>query len=124
MSYAADFPIVWIIIAADPNATPDTISRVTDFPIIWILIVVAIALLGGSILLFILLRVYKPKNVEEPVNNPKPVADIPRPAAKKFKRCPVCESAYTDENLNYCLTDGAQLEGASDEVETVVRRIN
>ena len=95
---------------------------VTSFSYIQILIVVVIALAVGGVLLLILLRVYRAKNNEKPSNNPPPVIDIPRPAAKKFKRCPVCESTFTDENLNYCLSDGARLESADDEAETVVRR--
>lgn len=50
---------------------------------------------------------------------------IPLPQKQKqtVKRCPKCNTAYTDQTLNFCLTDGTtlQLSGDGDEFETVLR---
>jgi hypothetical protein len=32
-----------------------------------------------------------------------------------MKKCPVCQQTYTDENLNFCLNDGATLETVRDD---------
>ncbi len=37
-----------------------------------------------------------------------------------MKRCPKCNSTYTDESLSYCLADGSQLVEAAAEPMTVV----
>jgi hypothetical protein len=48
---------------------------------------------------------------------------IPPAAAQSVKRCPKCQSTYTDQSLNFCLTDGTPLllSGGDNEFETVVR---
>jgi F5/8 type C domain len=35
-----------------------------------------------------------------------------------MKRCPTCQSIYTDDSLRFCLQDGSQLVGASDAVNS------
>ena len=82
---------------------------------------IGIAFIVGVVLLLVLIRVFK--SGKKPASNRTPL-DIPRPAEKKFKRCPVCQSTFTDESLIYCLSDGNLLEdtgGASDEIKTVIR---
>ncbi|NNE68525.1 MAG: hypothetical protein HKN33_18300 [Pyrinomonadaceae bacterium] len=39
-----------------------------------------------------------------------------------MKRCPACESTYSDDSLVYCLQDGVPLESDDQEHETVVRK--
>lgn len=36
-----------------------------------------------------------------------------------MKRCPTCNQLYSDDNLNFCLTDGTPLSRASDSEATV-----
>ena len=51
------------------------------------------------------------------------IGTIPRPPEQFIKRCPACKSTYTDETLNFCLSDGAILESFNDaEYETIIRR--
>ena len=38
-----------------------------------------------------------------------------------MKQCPTCKTTYTDATLSYCLADGAPLESADGEDQTVVR---
>ena len=38
-----------------------------------------------------------------------------------MKQCPACRTTYTDDTLQYCLTDGSTLIAADTEAETVVR---
>lgn len=38
-----------------------------------------------------------------------------------MKKCPSCETTYTDDTLKYCLADGNPLADTVDEVPTVVR---
>lgn len=38
-----------------------------------------------------------------------------------MKKCPTCGSAYSDDSLNFCLTDGSPLSTGDDPEETVVR---
>ena len=38
-----------------------------------------------------------------------------------MKKCPTCGSAYSDDSLNFCLTDGSPLSTEHDPEETVVR---
>ncbi len=95
------------------------------FPMFLILILVGIVFVIGIVLTLILVRVFRKKNNEKPSNKNITVANIPRPTAKYFKRCPACQSTYTDESLNYCLSDGSILERTNDdsnEMETVVHR--
>lgn len=40
-----------------------------------------------------------------------------------MKRCPVCNTAYTDDTLSFCLSDGNPLDKEDLEQETVVRNI-
>ena len=71
------------------------------------------------------LGVIRKRNNAKPINHNIPATNISRPMEKTFKRCPACQSTFTDESLNYCLSDGTLLEGAnnaSDEVETVLLR--
>jgi septal ring-binding cell division protein DamX len=37
-----------------------------------------------------------------------------------MKKCPTCGSSYTDQSLNFCLTDGSRLYDESDPDATVV----
>ncbi|HEY0426197.1 MAG TPA: hypothetical protein VGC76_00195 [Pyrinomonadaceae bacterium] len=48
---------------------------------------------------------------------------ISPPAATSAKRCPRCQSTYTDPTLSFCLSDGTPLESSGgDEFETVVKK--
>ena len=38
-----------------------------------------------------------------------------------MKQCPACRTTYTDDTLQYCLTDGSTLVLADTEAETIVR---
>ncbi len=38
-----------------------------------------------------------------------------------MKRCPACQTTYTDDSLRFCLTDGTVLVREADESETMVR---
>ena len=38
-----------------------------------------------------------------------------------MKRCPACQTTYTDDSLRFCLTDGNILVNETDDSETVVR---
>ncbi|MBS1793570.1 MAG: hypothetical protein JSS81_06940 [Acidobacteria bacterium] len=64
-----------------------------------ILLVFVVALALGSVLLVVLIRLSRPKNEQKPVDRQNPAIAVPRPAEKKFKRCPVCRSTYTDDSL-------------------------
>jgi hypothetical protein len=46
-------------------------------------------------------------------NDPAPVISSARSAPAQAKRCPVCNSTYTDEALVYCVSDGATLISAN-----------
>ncbi len=83
-----------------------------------ILIFVGIVFVAGIVLTIVLIRFFRKRNNEKSVNKNIAAAIIPRPTGH-IKRCPTCQSTYTDESLNYCLSDGAILE-RTDEVETVV----
>lgn len=90
-----------------------------------ILVLVGIIFILGVVLILILIRIFRKRNNEKPIISNIPAVNIPRPTEKYIKRCPACQSTYTDESLNYCLSDGTLLEGAnnaSDEVETVLLR--
>lgn len=90
-----------------------------------ILVLVGIIFILGVVLILILISVFRKRNNQKPINHNITAANIPRPTEKYIKRCPACQSTYTDESLNYCLSDGTLLEGAnnaSDEVETVLLR--
>ena len=97
---------------------------VETFPVLIIIIFVGIIFVIGiiSLLVFIFAsRKKNNKNNAKPINYNIPAANISRPTVKTLKRCPACQSTYTDESLNYCLSDGTILE-RTDEVETVVFR--
>ena len=38
-----------------------------------------------------------------------------------MKRCPSCNTTYTDDSLRFCLADGGILEDVDTEAETVFR---
>lgn len=97
---------------------------VKSVPIIFVLIAIGIVLIICAVSALIIRSVFRSRKNEDPTNNQIPVVNIPRPVEKKIKRCPVCESTFTDQSLKYCLSDGTLLEGGSDEVETAVRRIS
>ena len=86
-----------------------------------ILICFGILFVVGIVLTIILISFFRKKNNAKPANKNTTAANIPRPTRRSIKRCPTCQSTYTDESLNYCLSDGAILE-RTDEVETVVFR--
>lgn len=83
----------------------------------FILVGIAVGLILG---LLISLAFRKPRSKIEKVqqaqqapppelNAQPPFQAPPRAAASHARRCPVCNSTYTDEALIYCVSDGASL---------------
>ncbi len=40
-----------------------------------------------------------------------------------MKQCPACKTTYTDDSLRFCLADGTALDSATDEEQTVVKKL-
>lgn len=94
-------------------------------PLSLVPILIGIIFVVGVVLILILIGVFRKRNSQKTTNHNIPAANISHATEKSFKRCPVCQSTYTDESLKYCLSDGAILEGtdgSSTETETVVRQ--
>jgi hypothetical protein len=89
------------------------------FPNVLKLIFIVVGFVSVVILAFILSRVFRKKDRAKTLTDNRTAIDIPRPTAKYFKRCPACQSTYTDESLNYCLTDGTPLDHP-EEIKTSV----
>lgn len=81
--------------------------------IIWIVGVIVGIIFG--VLISLALRKSKSKAERlEPAQTPSQINTPPAPAPAKriathARRCPVCNSTYTDEALIYCVSDGASL---------------
>lgn len=52
------------------------------------------------------------------INAAPPYQEPPRRAGSHARRCPVCNSTYTDESLSYCVSDGSALLPITDNSPT------
>jgi mannitol-specific phosphotransferase system IIBC component len=115
--YSISFALGLLQEAASPDASPGSAHRAEagwqSGVLIWTLLGIVIGIVIG---LLISLALRKPKNQPErleqaqpPQINTPPMQTPLRRAASHARRCPVCNSTYTDEALIYCVSDGASL---------------
>ena len=48
---------------------------------------------------------------------PKPIEQTAKSAGPQIRRCPKCNSTYTDESLLYCVSDGTALVAAGERAQ-------
>lgn len=90
-----------------------------ELVILFIILVVIFLGIVGVIVLYALFH----KKKDSP-QLPGSANDIPlrqQQPNPPVKRCPQCQSTYTDQSLNFCLSDGATLLSGDEEYETIVR---
>lgn len=90
--------------------------------LLWTLLGIVVGVVIG-VLFSLALR--KSKSKPEKSQAPPPQLDTPQPyqqparrAATQARRCPVCNSTYTDESLSYCVSDGSPLVPAANDAAT------
>jgi hypothetical protein len=96
---------------------PGPVAGGSGFLLGALLLIIAGIFLGFVLGLRFSRRVRKPKSKPERSEQAQlPQTDAPRPiqaparrTESHARRCPVCNSTYTDEALIYCLSDGASL---------------
>lgn len=104
-------------------ATPDSIPRGEHMAaeatgdsgyLLWIILGIVVGIVLG-VLISLALRKSKSKperskQAQPPQINAAPPFQAPaRTVASHARRCPVCNSTYTDEALIYCVSDGTSL---------------
>lgn len=82
--------------------------------------------IAGVVATLIYVNFRQNKAINESPDELSIASAIPLPQKRKpaTKQCPKCKTAYTDQSLNFCLTDGTTLQfsgGGDDEYETIVR---
>jgi hypothetical protein len=82
-----------------------------------ILVIILSILVLFAIVVFIVGAISQRNKKRMPVagsNQPAPGLDQPGTASGEYvKRCPTCQSIFTDETLAFCLSDGSTLERAA-----------
>ena len=88
-------------------------------------IAILLLLVAGTIVVVWIIKLLGKNSRQRPPTQ-MPQASTPtlsQTPQQMIKRCPQCQSTYTDLTLRFCLSDGAPLETDGDnEFETVVRR--
>ena len=91
--------------------------------LVFALIIIASVFTAGIVFAIVYFAVLRKRNAPRQITDANIIGTIPRPPEQYIKRCPACKSTYTDETLNFCLSDGATLESFNDaEYETIIRR--
>jgi hypothetical protein len=85
-----------------------------DSRLLWLIVGVGVGLVIGGLISLTLRKSKskreKPQQAQPPqLNTPPPFQSPARRASSHARRCPVCNSTYTDEALIYCVSDGASL---------------
>jgi flagellar basal body-associated protein FliL len=87
------------------------------------LIIIVLVFVAGVVLAIVYFGFLRKRNKPAQISGANIIGRIPSPPEQYVKRCPKCRSTFTDETLNFCLTDGTPLETFNDsEYETVVRK--
>jgi hypothetical protein len=88
----------------------------------WILLGIII---GGTLGVLISIALRKSKSKPEKLQAASPQTNTPpafpqtaRRVGVSARRCPVCNSTYTDESLSYCVSDGSPLLPVTDNSAT------
>ena len=107
--YSSSFGLALLQLEAHTESVPDGNSGV----LIWVVVGVVLGI-GIGVLLSLAFRKSKP-SVERaqpsapPINTPPTFQNTAPRAGGGARRCPVCNSTYTDEALIYCVSDGSPL---------------
>lgn len=87
-----------------------------------LLIIIVSVFTAGIVFAIVYFGFLRKRNKPAQITDANIIGTIPRPPEQYVKRCPACKSTYTDETLNFCLSDGTTLETFNDsEYETIIR---
>jgi hypothetical protein len=109
-NYLASFGLLLLQAAPTPTPLPPSSGSGGFGSFLWLMLGIGIGIIIG---LLISKAFGRPQGKAEEKQSATPGADTPPRVASKVmpraKRCPVCNSTYTDEALIYCVSDGASL---------------